>query len=113
VKIPTEKWVQIVLYRDFFDVPRLVLGRSDDGEFWILDSVFDAEDDDYQDWYGIYSAGSDEGEARANFERHAGGEVRVPGERLLIAAFVFDDSRRVKFKVGVCNGGSPGLARIQ
>ena len=49
----TERWLPFE-YREFYDVPRLILVEMDDKAL-LLDSPFDQEADEYTDSFRVYS----------------------------------------------------------
>ena len=66
------EWYRIVAYKDFHDVPRLVLvANAAENAFFVLDAGFDDAIDAYSPIYTIHDAGSELAEATASFERHA------------------------------------------
>lgn len=50
-------WIPI-RYRDFYDVPRMVVVQFGEAHY-LFESAFDQEADDYSDWYTIYRLSSD------------------------------------------------------
>lgn len=95
----TDQWVEIVTYRGFYDVPRVIMAKSKESTFWIFESVFDDGLDDYQCFYRIYFAGEDEVAAIGRFERHLQGAVSAPVGDVAIADVEFDVTTRAAFKI--------------
>ncbi len=85
-------WLPILEYRDFHDVPRLVLVEAD-GRLLLLDCPFDTDLDDYPPAYDVY-------ELDADPRRTVGadwGELPARGSRLgrvSVESITFDSTRR-------------------
>ena len=97
--VPFNEWLAIVTYRDFYDVPRLILATDERARLWIFESKFDDELDDYSSDYVIYFAGWEDEAAQSAFARYAdtgvppdGGASNVP-----VKLVEFDQTRRHKF----------------
>ncbi|TCV94697.1 hypothetical protein EC912_103182 [Luteibacter rhizovicinus] len=93
---PVNEWLTIVVYRVFHDIPRLILAVDSIGKFWIFDSKFDNERDDYSPVYIVYPAGDERDGAQRIFTHIADGSA-VPGEyttRALVNTVEFDQTRR-------------------
>lgn len=99
--LPSGEWLTIVSYRDFYDFPRLTLVANRESKFWILDSDFDDEQDEYSDNYKVYFLGNDSSHAMEAFDLHAkgarGGVVGV------VPAFQieFDATRRHELRLKI------------
>lgn len=93
-------------YREFYDVPRMVIARLDDDRIVFLDGSFDETLDEYPDTYRVYILlGFQEGDASSwsKFGATAArslGAVRVSDVR-------FDATKRSLIDVSI-----PGLAEM-
>jgi len=86
------EWYRVVAYRDLADVPRQVLVANEAGDaFFILD----AGDSPI---YTIHEAGSEQNEAMAAFERHAGDTDEAIG-CIPVEHVQFDDTGRKALKL--------------
>jgi hypothetical protein len=103
----SHQWIDVVTYRGFYDVPRVILAKTVGSGFWILESAFDDETDDFADCYRIYNAGEDEAGARACFERHLQGMVGALVGEIPVARLLFDDTQRAAFKIAEEPGNAP------
>lgn len=97
--MPTGVWLTIASYRDFYDLPRLILAADQESRFWILDSDFDDERDEYSANYNVYFVGNEPGQARAAFELHAMGTKGTVAGVLHNTQLEFDPTKRQKFLV--------------
>lgn len=99
---PFDAPLDIVEYRDFYDVPHAVLVVAAQG-YWILDAAFDEAIDDFSTDYAISFAGADRNAARAHFaavcERRVTAEVVAHVARKRIE---FDATRRRELR---CRSG--------
>jgi hypothetical protein len=95
------EWYRIVAYKDFHDVPRLVLvANAAEDKFYVLDAGFDDAIDNDSAIYTIHDVGSDLGEATASFERHAGESLDSPAIGCIPVEHVeFDETRRAALKL--------------
>ncbi|NZA25920.1 hypothetical protein H0E84_05945 [Luteimonas sp. SJ-92] len=59
MNIPLDTPITIVAYRDFYDVPRLILACDQNANFWILDSAFDESVDEYSSSFEVFFVGHD------------------------------------------------------
>lgn len=98
MKLPTT-WLTIVSYRDFYDIPRLILASDRDQRFWVLDSTFNEDQDEYSTSYSIYFAGNDLDQARAKLECLAQGGSSDASQVLPISSFEFDGTNRAKLRL--------------
>ena len=91
------EWYRIVAYKDFHDVPRLVLvANAAEDAFFVLDAGFDDE----SPIYTIHDAGSDLAEATASFERHAVEALDSAAIGCIPVEHVeFDETRRAALKL--------------
>lgn len=94
--MPRMRWLPILEYRDFYDVPRLVLVRVG-GRFLLLDSPFDDILDDYAPEYDVFEFTDDprpfvgpDWRSLPSRGRHLG---RVP-----VASITFDRTRRLSIR---------------
>ena len=77
VIIPVLKWLRIVAYGNFHDVPRSIMVLDHDMAFWIFDSNFDDAIDDYPEQLKVYRIGHDAAAARDAFRvRDANGDIQ-------------------------------------
>lgn len=97
--MPTGVWLTIASYRDFYDFPRLILAADQESRFWILDSDFNDEQDEYSANYNVYFVGHDPGQARAAFELHAKGTKGAVAGVLNNTQLEFDPTKRQQFLV--------------
>lgn len=92
---PTGRWLRILAYRDFHDIPRRVLFIDRDFVFWLLACPFDRELDDYGPDFALFRIGHD---ARIAGKRlhHDGPEEDAPPSdaRFPVSRVEFDDTRR-------------------
>ena len=89
----------IVNYRDFYDVPRLILAMDEAARYWIFDCAFDEELDDYSSQYEAYYAGNDSRGAERALTLHLQG-MRAPRVDIVpVASLEFDQSKRQTFKL--------------
>lgn len=95
--MPTGVWLTIVSYRDFYDVPRLMLAADPESRYWILDSSFDDEQDEYSAAYSVYFAGRQLEQANAAFDFHAKGDKREVRGTVPITHLKFDPTKRLQF----------------
>jgi len=96
--LPFNEWLTIVTYRDFHDVPRLILAADEHVQFWILDSQFDDGADDYSPQYAVYFAGRELDSAQLAFRRHAGSGagIRESAASVSVKEVEFDQTCRRK-----------------
>ncbi|MFD0726537.1 hypothetical protein [Lysobacter brunescens] len=95
--IPVLKWLRIVEYGSFHDVPRSMLVLDRDMAFWIFDSGFDDAIDDYSDQLMVYGIGHDAAAARDAFRvRDADGNIQgfKPLDTIAMNRVEFDETRR-------------------
>lgn len=97
--MPTGSWLAIASYRDFYDLPRLILATDQESRFWILDSDFDDEQDEYSANYNVYFVGHEPEQARAAFELHANGTKGSAVGVVHNTQLEFDPTKRQKFLV--------------
>jgi hypothetical protein len=92
--VPTDTWLEIISYRDFYDVPRLILASDQGSNFWVLDSCFDDTIDEYPDSYRVYFLGCDAQQAKTTFEAHAKGDKEELSGLVPLAQLQFDATKR-------------------
>jgi hypothetical protein len=85
-------WLPILEYRDFHDVPRLIL-LSVDERFLLLDCPFDEVLDDYPPDYDVYELDADPRRSVAADWRGLAGLGRTLG-RVPVGTIAFDPTRR-------------------
>ena len=61
-------WLDITAYWDFYDFPRYLLARDEQGLYWIFEGGFDDEADEYRDHFIMKCVGRDGDEALRQFE---------------------------------------------
>lgn len=95
MKIPQGKFT-VCEYRDFYDIPRLVVAMDEFGRVWVLDCEFNEILDDYEDYYRVYLLGQGEspGEAISN---HLDGERVAEVVEIPTSSVHFDVTRRSSF----------------
>jgi hypothetical protein len=112
MKIPSKEWLAIVEYRDFYDVPRLILASSSSTSFWIFDSGFEDDNDEYSSEYLVCFAGHEIGEAKRKFKQYAEDansrecvDLRASAlMRLPVSGVRFDPSKRKKLLIELSSG---------
>lgn len=95
------EWLEIIKYRDFYDIPRLILARDSKGELFIFDSEFDELIDEYCNRYSIYPCGTDEMAAIDIFSNHATGEKGRKTCEVIISRIEFDPTTRRKLRLNL------------
>ena len=102
--VPHDRWLAIVTYRGFYDVPRLILATDYESRFWLLDNAFDDELDDYAPDFVVYYAGRDLRAADEALDRLGKGDstgLAAPIARHPVAHVNFDETRRNRLKLVV------------
>lgn len=94
MKIPLGTPLAIVAYRDFHDVPRLILASDQDASFWVLDSPFDDDTDEYSPSYEIFFVGRDLFAAKQALELWSNRSTGLSIGAIAVDRVRFDDSRR-------------------
>ena len=84
----------IVAYRDFHDVPRLILATDQNVKFWILDSPFDDDTDEYSQNYTIFFVGHDLTTSRRALELWSSHPTERSVGTIAVDRVRFDDTRR-------------------
>ena len=92
----------ILEYRDFHDVPRLILAADEAGDLWILDCKFSDELDEYQDNYDLFFVGQ-RGSLKEVLPQYLGGGVGKCLRSVPVKDIEFDESLRRRLRVR--NGG--------
>jgi hypothetical protein len=95
-------WLPI-RYRDFYDVPHLVLVEHG-GALYLLDGQFDEELDDYPDEYGVYRLPDD---LRPALDTMSWVDLAHHGERVgsvPLAAVQFDPTKRAAIDSAIFDG---------
>lgn len=91
---PFDTPLAIVEYRDFRDVPRVILVAGGPG-YWMLNASFDDELDDFSPDYALSFAGSDREQARTSFDRVCKGQMTADVvDRIACGRVEFDPTRR-------------------
>jgi hypothetical protein len=105
MNLPTQRWLRIVEYRDFSDIPRYFLA-TDGTQFWILDGPFDDENDEYAANFVIHFVGTNEREARHLFLQQATIPSRLESTlpSIAIVDVRFDETSRAQCMVGPAPG---------
>lgn len=104
--VPHDRWLVIVTYRVFHDVPRLILATDCDSRFWLLLSAFDDARDDYAPDYTILYAGRDLAAARAAFGHWCADQPTGLGAAVAqhpVAHVEFDPTLRHRLKLTIRN----------
>lgn len=89
---PNSTWLTVVAYRDFHDVPRLVLAMDEAARSWIMDCRFRDDVEEYSDSYDVFYLGQGAGHAAALDEHVA----RPAGEhvgKVQVSNVEFDATR--------------------
>lgn len=98
--IPRDVELTIVGYRGYWDIPRYVLARDPDGEFWLLDCRFSDEKDEYEDYFEVIHCGSDATVAAQRFSVEAMTDTPTDVVGHVLVNYVrFDETRRRSFSV--------------
>ena len=89
----------IVSYRDFYDVPRLLLAVDEASNYWIFDCAFDDKSDNYPPNYNIYFAAKELKEAQESIALYME-EAKLPLAGVVpIGALEFDQTKRCAFRL--------------
>jgi hypothetical protein len=104
------KWLRIAAYGDFFDIPRRILLLDREFVFWLFVCRFDDDLDDYEDAFSVWRIGHDARNAKSCFE--SSNPQRAPVERIPVARFEFDETRRQMLFVHAGLRPQPGPLRI-
>lgn len=95
--IPARKWLRIVAYSGFHDVPRRIVALDAEFTLWLFDSPFDDAADEYTDDYAVYRIGTDTLEAKRVLHGPSARE-NLPAEAYAgtvpVANVEFDATRR-------------------
>lgn len=94
MNIPLGLTLTILSYRDFYDVPRLILAGDQRAGFWILDCPFNDATDDYSQTYAVFFVGHDLPMARSVFETWSRGRSGLSVGVIGVDHVRFDDTRR-------------------
>lgn len=92
--VPFDAKLKIVAYRDFHDVPRLILARDTNGSDWILDCPFDDSTDEYSQEYSVYFVGDDILASGRVFDSWAVKSASAFAGSIAVRQVQFDSSRR-------------------
>jgi hypothetical protein len=92
MSIPVGVCLSIVAYRDFYDVPRLILAGDGRG-FWIFDCPFDDGSDEYSPEYSVFYLGEELAEAERVLESWPRYQGRSVGS-IEVGRVRFDESSR-------------------
>lgn len=93
MKMPVATWLSIVVYADFCDVPRWALAGNNDAGFWLLDSQFDDDADEYPPFFRAKFVGTELEAARAVFDTGTIGDVAA-AEVIALDEIQFDPTVR-------------------
>lgn len=102
--VPYDRWLAIVTYRGFHDVPRLILATDYESRFWVLDCPFDDGLDNYVADYTVHYAGRDLGRAHEALERFGTGADHGLGAAIAhhpVGHVNFDEKLRYRLKLVV------------
>lgn len=97
--VPTDVWLTVVSYRDFYDIPRLILVADQQSKCWMLDCSFDDDRDEYSTSYNTYFVGYESDQAQAIFERHAKGATGEVVGIVPVMDIEFDATKRRLLKI--------------
>lgn len=99
---PVNEWLSVVSYRDFYDVPRLLLVCDNASNYWIFDSKFDESADEYPSEYLVFFAGRAADKASREFEECAKSSLDLvmrDCERLPVQDVKFDATRKKELMI--------------
>jgi hypothetical protein len=99
VNISASGLITIVSYRDFYDIPRLILGVDEKSRYWIFDCEFNDDLDEYGNRYVVYPAEVTEDSIKSIFDLHVKGDRGDADGVITVAAMEFDPSRRQNFYI--------------
>ena len=93
-------WLPIK-YRDFYDVPRVFVVESGD-RYYLFDSVFDSEADEYSTDYAVYRLSANTGSRIDEIRdwRSLSSEG-TPIGAVSVASVIFDNTKRQFVDVGI------------
>lgn len=86
----------ICIYRDFYDVPRLMLAIDGNSNRWIFECIFDDEIEEYVDFYRVYPVTPEVPDAEA-IPRHLKSDQNRGEATIPVSAMHFDESNRRSF----------------
>ena len=91
-------WFDILTYRGFYDVPRLILVADAAGDWWVMDCQFSDELDAYPDSYDVFFIGKRSSDAQLldDYVRQGCGEYE---QSVRVRDVEFDESRRRKLRI--------------
>jgi hypothetical protein len=91
--------LQVIGYRDFYDVPRLFICSDAFGNYWVFDCQFDEITEEYSDQYTVFFLGKQIEGVRKVFDRFTSPfETRKPCAHFF-NQLSFDSSRRKSFQL--------------
>jgi hypothetical protein len=93
---PTNKRLEIIKYRDFFDIPRYMLVSDSESQLWILECAFDDDLDEYPAEFYVFPAGADLAFAQETFELHAkySANIGTPMLKVKVESIEFDSTKQ-------------------
>ena len=94
MNIPLDSLLSIVAYREFYDVPRLILAGDKSENYWVLDCSFDDGGDDYSPSYAVFFVGHDVTASREAFELWSRAQTGLYVGVIEVDSVRFDDTRR-------------------
>lgn len=97
MKIPRGILLKVVAYREFYDVPRLILASEQGAGFWIFDSPFDDEADEYSQTYSVFFVGHDLLESKRLLETWSNHPRGPAVGSIELDRVRFDGTRRAEF----------------
>lgn len=98
MNIPQGKFT-VCEYRDFYDIPRLMVAMDEFGRVWVLDCEFNENFDDYEDYYRVYLLGPGAFPEEA-ISNHLDGERGAEAVLIPTSSVQFDVTRRSSFVLG-------------
>ncbi|MBT2745193.1 MULTISPECIES: hypothetical protein [unclassified Lysobacter] len=94
--IPAATWLPILSYADFWDVPRWLLAGGRDHGFWLLESRFDDDADEYSPFFRVKFVGNEPGAARAAFDAGSIAGEAAADELIAVRDIQFDPTVRAR-----------------
>lgn len=92
------KTLDIIEYRAFWDIPRLILG-FDGVAYWMLDGGFDDELDEYSPQFRVYALGPDRAQAEERFRDPQWRSGAIGAGTIRVEDAEFDETRRKRVHI--------------
>jgi len=109
MNFPFGQPLNIIAYRDFYDVPRLILARDHLEGNWILDCPFDDKTDEYSQQYFVFFMGTDQCTSKEAYESWATCQRESVGS-ISVGRVSFDQTRRAVLTAFDCNSANFGAS---